>query len=228
MEKKKKIEKKTVDRSKIFKPEEAVKLLKEVAWAKFDEGIDLSIKLATTPKKGTAPVRGVVSLPHGTGKKIKVAVIGSGVKVGEAEAAGADAFGGEELIEKIEKGFLDFDILISTPDMMGKVGKLGKVLGKRGLMPNPKSQTVTMDIKGTVEAFKKGKAEFKMDDTGVVHILIGKKSFSDQAILENLKMAVSAVQAAKPSSVKGAFIKSVFISSTMGPGIRVEAICQEE
>ncbi|OGC03697.1 50S ribosomal protein L1 [candidate division WOR-1 bacterium RIFOXYA12_FULL_43_27] len=217
-----KIEKKKVDRNKVYKPEAAIKLLKEVAWAKFDEGVDLSIKLGTTPKKGTAPVRGVVSLPHGTGKKVKIAVIGSGVKVGEAETAGADVFGGEDLIEKIEKGFIDFDILIATPDMMGKVGKLGKVLGKRGLMPNPKSQTVTLDIKETVQAFKKGKAEFKMDDTGVVHILIGKKSFADQAIIENLKTAVAAVQAAKPSSVKGAFIKSIFISSSMGSGIRLE------
>ncbi|NQU17322.1 MAG: 50S ribosomal protein L1 [Candidatus Saganbacteria bacterium] len=221
----KKIEekKKMVDSLKSYKPADAIKLLKEVSWAKFDEGIDVALKLNVSLKKGSAPVRGVVDLPHGTGKTIKIAVITSGVNLAEATEAGADEVGEDDLIKKIEKGFLGFDILIASPDMMAKVGKLGKVLGKRGLMPNPKSQTVTKDIKETVAGFKKGKAEFKMDKGGAVHLLIGRKSFEDSAIEENLRLAVNAVQQARPSSVKGVFIKRITMSSTMGPGIRLDS-----
>ncbi len=214
--------KKLVDRNKNYVPVEAIKLMKEASFAKFDEGVDLALKLNVILKKGTAPVRGVVDLPHGSGKKIKIAVICSDSLAAEAKEAGADVVGSEDLIKKIEKGFLDFNLLIATPDMMGKVGKLGKVLGKRGLMPNPKSQTVTKDIKETVSGFKKGKAEFKMDKGGALHLLIGKKSFNDDQLLENLKVSLNAVQQAKPSNVKGVFIKRGTISSTMGPGIRLE------
>lgn len=215
--------KKLVDRSKNYKTDEAIKLMKEASFVKFDEGIDLAIKLNVSLKKGVAPVRGVVDLPYGSGKKSRVAVIASGPKVAEATEAGADFAGEDDLIEKIQKGFMDFDVLIATPDMMVKVGKLGKVLGKRGLMPNPKTQTVTQNIKETVAGFKKGKAEFKMDKGGVVHLLIGKKSFDDEAIKKNLKKAVNTVQQAKPSSVKGIFMKRITLSSTMGPGIHLDA-----
>lgn len=213
---------KLVNRDKSYVPAEAIKLMKESSFAKFDEGIDLALKLNVVLKKGTAPVRGVVDLPHGSGKKIKVAVICPDAKAAEATEAGADFVGSEDLIKKIEKGFVDFDLLIATPDLMGKVGKLGKVLGKRGLMPNPKSQTVTSNVKETVLGFKKGKAEFKMDKGGALHLLIGKKSFSDDQLLENLKVSLNAVQQAKPSNVKGVFIQRGTISSTMGPGIRLE------
>ncbi|MFC1496238.1 50S ribosomal protein L1 [Candidatus Margulisiibacteriota bacterium] len=213
---------KLVDRTKKYKVKDAIPLLKEAAWAKFDEGIDVAMKLNVSLKKGTAPVRGVVNLPHGTGKSIRIAVIANDTQAAEARAAGADIAGSDDLIEKIQKGFLDFDILIATPDMMSKVGKLGKILGKRGLMPNPKSQTVTPDIKAAVDGFKKGKCEFKMDKGGAVHMLVGRKSFDDGKITENLKVAFDAVKAAKPSSVKGVFIKSLTISSTMGPGIKLE------
>jgi len=201
--------------------QEAVELLKKTATAKFDESIDLALHLGVDPKKSDQSVRGTVSMPAGTGKKIKIVVLTKGDKYKEAEEAGADAVGAEDLVEKISGGWLDFDLVLATPDIMAQVGKLGKVLGKRGLMPNPKAGTVTMDIGKAVKEFKAGKLEFKMDKTGNVHMGIGKISFDEKAIKDNILAAIEAINKAKPSSVKGIFIRSATVSSTMGPGIKL-------
>jgi len=212
---------KLVDRTKKLMPEAAFDLVKQVAAAKFDESIELSIKLGVDPKKNA--IRGTVVLPGGSGKTRKVAVIAKADKIKEAEEAGADTFGGDDLIEKIKGGFLGFDVVIATPDMMPSIGKLGKILGTKGLMPNPKSGTVTFDIAKTVKEFKGGKVEFRMDKTSVLHMLLGKISFEKDALLKNLYSALSAIRKLKPSGLKVSYIKSITLSSSMGPGIKLDA-----
>ncbi|HTY13519.1 MAG TPA: 50S ribosomal protein L1 [Candidatus Omnitrophota bacterium] len=206
---------------KTLAPEEAVKMLKATTWAKFVESADLAIKLSLDTTKSVS-IRGVVSLPHGSGKVNRVAVIASDDKVAEAKGAGAVVAGSDDLIEKISKGFLDFDVLIATPDMMGKVGKLGKTLGTKGLMPNPKSGTVTPEVAKAVNEFKSGKVEFRMDKGGVVHMLFGKVNLDEKQLLDNLNTAVGAILKTKPSGTKGNYFKSMTISTTMGPGIPVD------
>lgn len=208
-----------VDRKNYYAPKEALDLLKQTIWAKFDESVDLAIKLGVDPKKNS--IRGTVTLPAGSGKSKKVAVIAKDDKVKEAEEAGADVAGSDELVKKISDGFLDFDILIATPDMMGAMGKLGKVLGPKGLMPNPKSGTVTQDVAKTVKDFKGGKVEFKMDKTGALHMILGKVSFEAKALEDNFFAALGAISAQKPSGLKKPYLQSITVSSTMGPGIKI-------
>jgi len=210
-----------LDKEKFYAPAEAIALLPETKKAKFDETIDLAIKLGVDTTKNPS-VRGTVVLPAGSGKTKRVAVITKPDRVKEAEEAGAAIAGSADLIEKIKGGFFDFDVVIASPDMMAEVGKLGKILGTKGLMPNPKSGTVTPEIAKAVAEFKGGKVEFKMDKGGVVHFGIGKVSFAADALHKNFKAAVSAVSHAKPSGVKGVFMKSVTLSTTMGPGIKVD------
>jgi len=203
---------------------DAVPLLQKAKYAKFDETVDLTMRLGVDPKHADQMVRGTVVLPHGLGKSKIVAVIASGDKVKDAQAAGAEFFGGEELVEKIQKeNWTDFDALIATPDMMRSVGRLGKVLGPRGLMPNPKTGTVTTDVAGAIREIKAGKVEFRADKTALVHVPVGKLSFSAQKLQENALTVISSVVKAKPSAAKGKYIKRIVLSSTMGPGIELEA-----
>jgi large subunit ribosomal protein L1 len=213
---------KLIEHRKRYVPQEAVSLMKQTSFSKFDGTVNLSIKLGIDPKKSDQTIRGTVSLPGGLGKKTKVVVIAKGEKIKEAENAGADFAGADDLIEKISKGWSDFDICIATPDIMASVGKLGKVLGQKGLMPNPKTGTVTFDVGKTVKEFKAGKVEYKTDKTGVVHVPIGKVSFADDKLMTNLTSVLEAVNKAKPSSVKGVFLKSVAISASMGPAVFVD------
>ena len=208
---------------KIYKLEEAVAVLKKLPKAKFDESVELHIRLGIDPKQSDQIVRGAIALPHGIGKTRKVAVVAKGEKVKEAEAAGADAAGAEDLIEKISKGWMDFDVLVATPDAMKDLAKLGKILGPKGLMPNPKSGTVTFDIAKTVKELKAGRVEYKNDTFGIVHSIIGKVSFDEQKIVENARAFIDAILKAKPPTAKGQYIKSITLSSTMGPGLRIEA-----
>ena len=211
-----------IDTSKSYPLREALSLVKEHANARFEETVEIHTKLGIDPRRSDQMVRGTVSLPHGTGKEKRILVITGGAKEKEAMEAGADFVGEDDVIEKIQKGWLDFDAVIATPDVMPKVGKLGKILGPRGLMPNPKLGTVTFDIAQAVKEIKKGKIEFKVDKTGVVHIPIGKVSFQLDAIYENAKEFLLELSRARPSGLKGVFIKSVYVSSTMGPGIKVD------
>jgi large subunit ribosomal protein L1 len=204
-----------------FTLEDAVSRLKKAHYAKFDESVDLSLRLGVNPKQSDQMVRGTVVLPHGTGKTKKICVLATGEKVKEAEAAGADYAGGEELIEKIAGGWIDFDIVIATPDIMRGVGKLGRILGTKGLMPNPKSGTVTFDIKKAVEETKAGKVEFRVDKTSIIHTPIGKVSFSEVKLVENAKIFIAAVLHAKPASAKGKYVRTMFLSSTMGPSFKL-------
>ena len=214
---------KLVKTGESYSPEAALKLVSATAKAKFPESVDLAMKLNVDTKKGGVSIRGTISLPHGSGRSVKVAVLCKGDQAKEAEEAGADVVGGEDLVQKISGGFLGFDVLIATPDMMGAAGKLGKILGTKGLMPNPKSGTITAEVGKTVKEFKAGKFEFRMDKGGVVHMMLGKAAMDQAQLLENLKVAVEAVNRTKPSGTKGAYIKSLTISSTMGPGVAIDA-----
>ncbi|MCX6550780.1 MAG: 50S ribosomal protein L1 [Acidobacteria bacterium] len=202
--------------------EEAVPLVQKLKYAKFDETVELTFRLGVDPKHADQMVRGTVVLPHGLGKTKKVLVIAGGEKQKEAQEAGADTVGGEELVEKIQGGWMDFEAVVATPDMMRAVGKLGKVLGPRGLMPNPKTGTVTQDIGKAVREIKAGKVEFRVDKTGIVHAPVGKVSFATPSLVENAKVLVESIIKAKPAAAKGKYVKSVTICSTMGPGIKVD------
>ncbi|MBT3239216.1 MAG: 50S ribosomal protein L1 [Rhodospirillaceae bacterium] len=211
----------SVGRETYYEIADAVKLVKDGATAKFDETVEIALNLGVDPKHADQMVRGVISLPHGTGKSLRVAVFAKGDKVKEAEDAGADIVGSDELADKIKKGEIDFDRCIATPDMMAVVGQLGKVLGPKGLMPNPKLGTVTPDVAGAVSAAKSGQIEFRVEKEGVIHAGIGKASFSAEALAENISTFVGAIAKAKPSGVKGTYMKRVSISSTMGPGVKL-------
>jgi large subunit ribosomal protein L1 len=210
-----------VDRAKAYSVEEAVKLIKSRATAKFDETIELAINLGVDPRHADQMVRGVVSLPNGTGRTQRVAVFAKGPKADEARAAGADIVGAEDLAEQVQKGEINFDRCIATPDMMGVVGRLGKVLGPRGLMPNPKVGTVTMDVTQAIKDAKGGAVEFRVEKAGIVQAGVGKASFSEDAIVQNVKTFVDSVIKAKPQGAKGTYVKKVSISSTMGPGVKI-------
>ena len=213
---------KLVDKAKLYELGEAINLVKQTAKAKFDETIEIHIRLSIDPKKSDQNVRGTVTLPAGIGKSRKVAVIAKGDKQKEAETAGADIIGAEDLIEKISKGFMDFDVLVCTPDVMKDASKLGKILGPKGLMPNPKSGTVTFDIERTIKELKLGRVEYKNDSYGIIHCPVGKASFGADKLLENTKTLLDAVIRSKPSSSKGQYLKSISVSSTMGPGIKLD------
>lgn len=213
---------KTHDTAKAMPLAEAVKFVKSNATAKFDETVEIALNLGVDPKQSDQNVRGVVALPHGTGKTLRVAVFAKAAKADEARAAGADVVGAEDLAERVQAGQIDFDRVIASPDMMVLVGKLGKVLGPRGLMPNPKLGTVTQDVAAAVKATKGGQVEFRTEKAGVVHAGVGKASFSEEALAANVRAFVEAINRAKPSSSKGTFLKKVSLSSTMGPGVRVD------
>jgi large subunit ribosomal protein L1 len=212
----------TLEPKKLYSERDAVDRVKAAAFAKFDESVDVAVRLGVDPKHADQIVRGTVSLPHGTGKKVRVLVIAQGEKVKEAEAAGADLVG-MEYIQKIKDGWLDTDVIVATPDVMGQLGPLGKVLGPRGLMPNPKAGTVTMDVGRAVKELKAGKIEFRVDKSGIVHAPIGKKSFAPEQLAANLHAFLEAIVKARPSAAKGHYIRSVTVSSTMGPGVPVDA-----
>jgi large subunit ribosomal protein L1 len=207
--------------NKYYEVKEAVELVKQIAFAKFDESIDLAIKLGVDPKHSDQMVRGSVVLPHGTGKKVKILVFAKGEKEREATEAGADYVGADDMAEKISKGWIDFDSVVATPDMMGTVGKLGRVLGPRGLMPNPKTGTVTFDVARAIGDIRKGKVEFKVEKAGILHVPVGKKSFTSDQLHENSMAVLESVLKAKPSTSKGTYLQSVTISSTMSPGVAV-------
>lgn len=210
------------DNFKEYSLDEALKLIKELSYTKFDETVEMAFNLGVDPKKTDQVVRGTVSLPHGTGKKVRVLVFAKGEKEKEALEAGADYVGAEDLVEKIQKGWLDFDKAVATPDIMGLVGKLGKILGPRGLMPNPKLGTVTFDVAKAVREIKAGKVEYKTDKAGVVHVPIGKVSFDTERLLENAKTVIDSITRAKPGTSKGKYMKKIVVSSTMGPGIKID------
>lgn len=222
MDKKKKTVGEKIDLTKEYSLEDAVSLVKESSYAKFDESIDLAVNLGIDPRKSDQMVRGAVVLPHGIGKKIRVLVFAKGEKEKEAIDAGADYVGSEDLVEKISKGWLDFDKTVATPDIMGLVGKLGKILGPRGLMPNPKLGTVTFDIAKAVKEIKAGKVEYRAEKAGIVHVPIGRVSFDSKKLRENVKAIIESIVKAKPATSKGKYLKKLSISSTMGPGISVD------
>lgn len=213
-----------VDRSQKYSLDAACTLVKDSAFAKFDETVDIAVRLGVNPKHTDQMVRGAVVLPHGTGQKLRVLVFAKGEKAKEAEAAGADIVGETDLVNKVQEGFMDFDRVIATPDMMGLVGKLGRVLGPRGLMPNPKVGTVTLDVKTAVQEAKAGKIEYRVEKAGVVHARIGKVSFKPDALKENAKILIDALVRQKPSTAKGTYLRSITLSSTMGPGVRVDPL----
>ena len=213
-----------LDRDKLYSPKEAMDLVRELANAKFDETVEVHFRLGVDTRQADQQVRGSVSLPHGTGRTVRVAVFAQGDKAKEAEAAGADVVGAEDLIERVTGGFLDFDATIATPDMMAKVGKLGKILGTRGLMPNPKLGTVTMDVARVVAELKAGKVEYRADKFGIAHVGIGKVSFDTTALVENYSAVLDEIVRAKPSSAKGKYLKSITLASTMGVGVKVDTL----
>jgi large subunit ribosomal protein L1 len=215
---------KLLDRTKTYSPQEAIELAKKTAHTKFDETVELHLRLGLDPKNTAQQVRGVALLPHGLGKKVRVLVFAQGEAAKSAEAAGADFVGGDDLVQKIEGGWLDFDTAIATTDMMGKVGRLGKVLGRKGLMPNPKSGTVVSagDLPRVIQDARKGRVEFKLDRTAIVHVPVGKVSFEDNKLIGNLAAIVEAVVKARPSSAKGQYVKTATLTTTMGPGIKLD------
>jgi len=215
---------KLIERSRQYEPEDAIALVKQTAKAKFDETVELSVRLGVDPRHADQQVRGAVVLPHGTGKAVRVLVIAKGEKATEAEQSGADFVGAEDMITKIQGGWFGFDVCVATPDMMGLVGRLGRVLGPKGLMPNPKSGTVTMDITRAVNDIKAGKVEYRVDKTAIIHVPLGKASFDPEKLLENLRTLMEAVIKAKPSAAKGAYVRSAVVSSTMGPGIKINPL----
>lgn len=213
---------KMVDRMVTYEKEEAIALVKKTATAKFDETIEAHVRTGCDGRHADQQIRGAVVLPHGTGRTVRVLVFAKGEKLDEAQAAGADHVGGEELIPKIQNdGWLDFDMVVATPDMMGVVGRLGRVLGPKGLMPNPKAGTVTMDVARAVKDIKAGKIEYRLDKTNIIHVPIGKASFTDEQLADNFQTLIDAIIKAKPAAVKGQFLKSVTLASTMGPGVRI-------
>jgi large subunit ribosomal protein L1 len=214
--------KETVERDKLYPLEEAVKLIKDAAKAKFDETIEVALNLGVDPRHADQMVRGVCQLPNGSGRKLRVGVFAKGPKAEEARNAGADVVGAEDLVEQVQKGVIDFDRCIATPDLMPLVGRLGKVLGPRGLMPNPKVGTVTNDVAEAVKAAKGGAVEFRVEKAGIVQAGVGKASFTEQALVENIRALVDAVVKAKPSGAKGTFLKRMAVTSTMGPGVKIE------
>jgi len=211
-----------VDRLKLYTLDEALALLPEVSWAKFDESVDLAVKLGVNPAHADQMVRGTVVLPHGTGKSVRVLVFAKGDKAKEAEEAGADYVGAEDLAEKIQGGWLEFDKAVATPDMMGVVGRLGRILGPRGLMPNPKSGTVTFDVAQAVKELKAGRVEYRVDKYGIVHVPVGRRSFDPEKIKENVSAVIESLVRAKPASAKGAYIRGVALSTTMSPGMKID------
>jgi large subunit ribosomal protein L1 len=213
---------KLVDRTRLYAPEEAVRLLKQTARAKFPETIEVHARLGIDPKHADQQVRGTVPLPAGTGKSVRVVVFAKGEKAKEAEAAGADVVGVEELVEKVQGGWAEFDVAVATPDVMNLVGRLGRILGPRGLMPNPKAGTVTMDVSKAVREIKAGKIEFRVDKAGIIHVPIGKATFSEEDLMKNLTALIDALVRARPATVKGQYLRSLTITSTMGPGIKID------
>ena len=213
---------KKIDRQTLYEATDAIALVKQSAVAKFDETIEAHIRTGCDGRHAEQQIRGAVVLPHGTGKKVRVLVFAKGAKADEAEAAGADFVGGDELIPKIQnEGWFDFDVVVATPDMMGVVGRLGRVLGPKGLMPNPKAGTVTMDVTKAVNDIKAGKIEYRLDKTNIIHVPVGKASFTEEQLVENFNALMGAINKAKPAAVKGAYLKSVTLTSTMGPGVKV-------
>ncbi len=216
---------KAVERTKLYDPEEAISLVKSISSAKFDETIETHIRTGCDGRHADQQIRGAVVLPHGTGKTVRVLVFAKGAKADEATAAGADFVGAEELIPKIQNdGWLDFDVVVATPDMMSVVGRLGRVLGPKGLMPNPKSGTVTMDVTKAIADIKAGKVEYRLDKTNIIHVPIGKASFTEEQLTDNFNTLMGAINKARPAAVKGQFLKSVTLASTMGPGVKVNTV----
>lgn len=216
---------KTVDRATLYDPADAISMVKKLAVAKFDETIEVHIRTGCDGRHADQQIRGAVVLPHGTGKKVRVLVFAKGAKADEALAAGAEYVGAEELLPKIQNdGWLDFDVVVATPDMMGVVGRLGRVLGPKGLMPNPKAGTVTMDVTKAVNDIKAGKIEYRLDKTNIVHVPIGKASFTEEQLADNFQTLMGAINKAKPSAVKGQYLRSVTVAPTMGPGVKVNPV----
>lgn len=213
---------KLIDRSTLYTPAEALELTKKGATAKFDETVEVHIRLGVNVRHAEQQVRGTVVLPHGTGKAVRVAVFAKGEKAKEAEAAGADVVGADDLAERVQAGWTDFDIAVATPDMMGVVGRLGRILGPKGLMPNPKAGTVTFDVAQAVKEIKAGKVEYRLDRGGITHVPIGKASFDADSLLENFKVLLDAIVRARPAAAKGTYLRSIVVSSTMGPGIKID------
>ena len=213
---------KLIDRATLYDRDEAIALVKKSATAKFDETIEAHIRTGCDGRHADQQIRGAVVLPHGTGKAVKVLVIAKGEKIDEAKAAGADFVGGEELIPKIQNdGWLDFDVVVATPDMMGVVGRLGRVLGPKGLMPNPKAGTVTMDVTKAIQEIKAGKIEYRLDKTNIIHVPVGKASFTEEQLTDNFQTLIDAINKVRPAAVKGQYLKSVTLTSTMGPGVKI-------
>ena len=215
---------KLIEADKFYAPKEAVELVKKTSVTKFDSTVEVAFKLGVNPKYADQQVRGALVLPHGTGKSKSVLVFAKGAKVQEAEAAGADYVGGEELVAKIQGGWTDFEVCVATPDMMGVVGRLGKILGPKGLMPNPKVGTVTMDVTKAVNDIKAGKIEYRLDKTNIIHVPVGKASFTDEQLNDNFQSLMGAINKAKPASLKGQYIKSATLTSTMGPGVKLNVV----
>ena len=216
---------KAVDRTKLYDPDEAIALVKKTAVAKFDETIEAHIRTGCDGRHADQQIRGAVVLPHGTGKQVRVLVFAKGAKADEAEAAGAEFVGAEELIPKIQnEGWFDFDVVVATPDMMGVVGRLGRVLGPKGLMPNPKAGTVTMDVTKAVKDIKAGKIEYRLDKTNIIHVPIGKASFTEEQLADNFQTLMGAINKARPAALKGQFLRSVTIAPTMGPGVKINPL----